>query len=95
MDQAGKVTGLKKGMVTVTAVYNNQVSTAQVVIVEDGSQVAEVVLTAEKYALELNESVQLTAKALNVDGEELTGKTFSFTTTNAKASINESRSVNS
>lgn len=78
----GKVKGLKKGMVTIYAEHNGLSSEAQLVVVEDTLEVAEVIVAAESSQLDLNETVQLNVKVLNINGNEIENKSISYVSSN-------------
>lgn len=84
IDQNGLVTAITDGTTDISAMYESITKKGRVNVVLDTNTVADVVISKPaKTTLEVNNSVQLTAKAFNVKMNELASKTFTWSSTNS------------
>mgnify|MGYP001596321851 CR=1 FL=1 len=92
IEASGKATALKAGQVRITAQARNVASAvALVTVVADTNQVATVEITPVSGMLAVGSTLQLGAIARNLGGAALTGRTFSWRSSDATvASVNAS-----
>ena len=83
VNQQGTVTGVAAGQAEIKAVFNNAMSTALVTVVATAAQTATVEIIPMLKELKLNETSALTAVAKDINGNVLSGKTFTWQTDNA------------
>lgn len=83
VDAAGLVMGEQVGQVHITALAEGVASMpALLTVVGDPNQVAQVVVEPDTLSLSLGESHTFTASALNLDGAPLSGKQFTWSSSN-------------
>ena len=84
INSAGELTTLAKGTTTITAtglgIQSNQV---KVRVVESLQEIALVEVTGAKSMLDLSESVNLTARALNAEGQEVSNVDITWESTDS------------
>lgn len=92
IDASGKATALKTGQARITAHARNVASAAALLtVVADPNQVATVEVTPAGGMLAVGSTLQLNAVARNLSGAVLSGKTFTWRSSNAGvASVNAS-----
>lgn len=82
----GSVTSASVGTATITATSEGKTGTAVVNVVP--APVASVTVTPSTATVEAGESVSLTATVKDGNGQTLTGRTVTWTTSNARATVN-------
>ncbi|WP_338761587.1 DM13 domain-containing protein [Bernardetia sp. ABR2-2B] len=80
--QDGEATGLSAGQTTIKATYQTVEATALLTVVSDNNQVATVTITPSLSEITLTEMASLEFSVKNNLGEELTGKTATWTSGN-------------
>jgi uncharacterized protein YjdB len=92
IDANGLVSGITPGQVHITARANNSASDpALLTVVIDPAQVAKVVVQPDSANLSAGQTVQFTAAAVNLNSETISGKTFTWRSSNTSvATVNNS-----
>ena len=78
VSSTGRVTGLKVGTATITASSEGKSGTATVTVT--GAPVASVTVSPPNAGLTIGQTTTLTAKTLDANGEELTGRAIAWST---------------
>lgn len=83
ISSTGQLNGLVKGQTKVKAIYNGLESKDFLVsVVENNTQIAEIQIQLPTTGLRLNENMQLTALAKNIDGGTINGVNFNWVSSN-------------
>ena len=79
IDENGLATGRQAGQAMVVALAEGiQSAPALLTVVADANQVAQIVVAPDSGVLRIGETLQFTATALNLSGNEIFGKSFSW-----------------
>ncbi len=82
VSNSGLVTGVNEGTATITAVGGGKTATATVIIVPASSSIETVEIVPPVITVGINSSAPLTAVALDASGNVLTGRAFTWASSN-------------